>query len=89
MRSIITPIAVAAALVASSGTAVAKPAEEPPQSQHSQPAAVHASAPSQGSHDGTGALTVVLLGTGVAVSLAGAASLGAYSTRRRLSAPRI
>lgn len=85
MKSFITPITVALALSASTGTAVALPAVDSPGSASGGTAsAAQASfeAPAQPSQGGTGALTIVLLGTGGVLALAGAGSVGARVARR-------
>ena len=77
MRSIITTIVVAAAMAASTATALARPAVDSGTS--GSPARASAPIPNGAS---TGVLTYVLVGVGGVVSLAGAASLGAHIGRR-------
>jgi hypothetical protein len=82
MRSFFTTIAVVVALVASTGTAVAKPMSDvgtPDGKATGLP--ITTSAP-EAADGGLSALTVVLLATGGAFALAGAASAGARVGRR-------
>lgn len=83
MRSFLTTIAVVVALVASTGTAVAKPLSDVGTPDGNATLLQSTTPAPQAAPDGgLGALTIVLLATGGVLALAGAASAGVHVGRR-------
>lgn len=83
MRSTTAALATIASLLATTGTAVARPASDPAGSVRSnEPVAAAPAAPAVPSQDDTDAIVYVLLGVGGSAALAGAAYGGVIAMRR-------